>query len=287
MEGSHVTNEVRVLVDERRQQIISRVRRHGFASVTELADDIDVSRMTIRRDIEALAQTGLLEKLHGGAKLPGGFSLDEPGFVLKSGHEEAEKRAIAVEAAALVSPGLAVGISAGTTTWALANRLASMPGLTIVTNSVRVANVFYDNPSHDPSNGSTVILTGGTRTPSDALVGPVSISSLAQLHLDLVFLGVHGVEENAGFTTPNLVEAETNRAFIRSARRLIVLADHTKWGVVGMSTIADLRDADVFISDSGLHDEARATLASHVQEVRLAPVLRAAQRQADPAALNS
>jgi DeoR family transcriptional regulator, fructose operon transcriptional repressor len=267
-----LASETRLLVDERRQQIMSRVRRHGFASVSELADDIEVSRMTIRRDIEALSQRGLLEKLHGGAKLAGGFSMDEPGFESKSGHEEAEKRAIAVEAATLASPGLAVGISAGTTNWALANVLCRVPGLTIVTNSVRVANVFYDNPPDDESTGSNVILTGGTRTPSDALVGPVSVSSLAQLHLDLLFLGVHGVDEAAGFTTPNLVEAETNRAFIRSARRLVVLADHTKWGVIGMSTIADLDEADVVISDTGLSQEARETLADHVQELRLAEV---------------
>jgi DeoR family fructose operon transcriptional repressor len=265
---------------------MSRVRRHGFASVTELADDIEVSRMTIRRDIEALSQTGLLEKLHGGAKLAGGFSTDEPGFELKSGHEEAEKRAIAAEAATLAPPGLAVGISAGTTNWALANVLCHVPGLTIVTNSVRVANVFYENPPDDPSSGSNVILIGGTRTPSDALVGPVSISSLAQLHLDVLFLGVHGVEENAGFTTPNLIEAETNRAFIRSARRLVVLADHTKWGVIGMSTIADLGDADVFISDSGLHAEAREILGSYVQEVRFAEVPDSDSGRVDAEAVN-
>jgi DeoR family fructose operon transcriptional repressor len=284
-----LVSEARVLVHERRAQIMSQVRRHGFASVTELADNIEVSKMTIRRDIEALSQTGLLEKLHGGAKLAGGFSMDEPGFELKSGHEEAEKRAIAAEAVTLASPGLAVGISAGTTTWALANLLCAIPGLTIVTNSVRVANVFYENPPNDTSSGSNVILTGGTRTPSDALVGPVSVSSLAQLHLDVLFLGVHGVEANAGFTTPNLIEAETNRAFIRSARRLVVLADHTKWGVIGMSTIAKLSDADVFISDSGLPEEAREILGGQVQELRLAPVEAhdlVDAEPADPGALN-
>jgi DeoR family transcriptional regulator, fructose operon transcriptional repressor len=261
-----------VLVHDRRQQIVAHVRQHGFASVTELADDIQVSKMTIRRDIEVLSEKGLLEKLHGGAKLAGGFSMDEPGFKLKSGHEEVEKRAIAIEAAALASPGFAIGLSAGTTTWALAHLLCAIPGLTIVTNSIRVATVFYEYQPDDPASGSNVILTGGTRTPSEALVGPVSISALAQLHLDVLFLGVHGVEETAGFTTPNLIESETNRAFIRSARRLVVLADHTKWGVVGMSTIAQLGDADVLISDSGLSQEARETLASHVTDVRLARV---------------
>jgi DeoR/GlpR family transcriptional regulator of sugar metabolism len=80
----------------------------------------------------------------------------------------------------------------------------------------------------------TVVLAGGVRTPSDALVGPVTISALRQLHLDVVFLGVHGMDPHRGFTTPNLLEADVDRAFVDAAQRLVVIADHTKWGVVGL-----------------------------------------------------
>ena len=83
-----------------------------------------------------------------------------------------------------------------------------------------------------------MLLTGGLRTPSDALVGPVAITALRSLHVDAVFLGVHGMDERAGFSTPNLLEAETNRAMIRSGRRLVVLTDSSKWGVVGLSSMA-------------------------------------------------
>jgi len=112
-------------------------------------------------------------------------------------------------------------------------------------------------------------VVGGVRTPSDALVGPIAVSALGQLHLDIVFLGVHGMAETAGFTTPNLLEADTDRALVAAGRRLVVLADHTKWGIVGLSTIARLSDADVVISDDGLPDEARAALTEHVEDVRL------------------
>lgn len=256
-----------MLAEERRSQILARVRADGFVSVTELAREISVSPVTIRRDIEALCQRGLVEKLHGGARSNSPvLSTDEPGFALKWRHQHAEKRAIAAAAASVAAPGMAIGISAGTTTCALAQVLTTVPGLTIVTNSIPVASVFYDSHNYDSSH---VILTGGTRTPSDALVGPVAVSSLELLHLDLLFLGVHGIEARAGFTTPNLIEAETNRAFVRAARRLVVLADHTKLGVIGVSTIAPLEQADLLVVDDGLAAEDRAMLVDRVLEVRV------------------
>ena len=102
-----------------------------------------------------------------------------------------------------------------------------------------------------------MILTGGVRTPSNALVGPIALGALRTLHVDLLFLGVHGMDERAGLTTPNLVEAETDRAMVAAARRLVVVADHSKWGVVGLSTIADLGQVDVLVTDDGIDERAR------------------------------
>ena len=100
-----------------------------------------------------------------------------------------------------------------------------MPDLTVVTNSPPVAELLHDRGGDD----LTVILTGGVRTPSNALVGPVAVAALRTLHVDTLFLGVHGIDERAGLTTPNLVEAETNRALVACARRVVVCADHSKW----------------------------------------------------------
>jgi DeoR/GlpR family transcriptional regulator of sugar metabolism len=116
----------------------------------------------------------------------------------------------------------------------------------------------------------TVVLTGGVRTPSDALVGPVAVSALRSLHVDLVFMGVHGMTDRAGFSTPNISEAETNRAFIAAAQRLVVMADHTKWGLRGLSTIAPLAEADTIVSDSGLSAEAREVLGATVRTMIIA-----------------
>jgi DeoR/GlpR family transcriptional regulator of sugar metabolism len=256
-----------VLARERQSYIADKVRERGAVRVSDLTRELNVSDMTVRRDLDQLAKQGLVDKVHGGATVPGRNSTDEPGFETKSARERTEKDAIATLATTLVRPGFAVGLSAGTTTWTLAHRLLEVAGITVVTNSVQIASVFYQNPRPD----QTVVLTGGVRTPSDALVGPIAVAALRSLNLDIVFLGVHGMDEKTGFSSPNILEAETSRALAESGRRLAVVADHTKWGVVGISTIADLEDADVVVTDSGLHPDALAVLTERVGDVMVAP----------------
>ena len=95
------------------------------------------------------------------------------------------------------------------------------------------------------------MLTGGARTRSDALVGPVALAALRDLHVDWLFLGVHGMDQRAGLTTPNLGEADTDRALIASAQRVVVVADHSKWDVVGLAAIAPIADIDILVTDDG------------------------------------
>ncbi len=248
------------LARQRHEMIVSQVRRIGSARVVDLAEQLDVSEMTVRRDLDMLHDAGLIVKVHGGATVRYEHSTDEPGFEAKLSQNLSEKRAIAASAAVLTGAGAAIGITAGTTTVQLAAELVTVPNLTVVTNSIRVADVFHASQRSD----RTVILVGGERTPSDALVGPVAVAALRLFHLDTVFMGVHGIHERAGFTTPNLLEADTNRAFVDATDNLVVLADHTKWGVAGLTTIAGLDEATVCISDDGLSEHARATLQDHV-----------------------
>jgi DeoR/GlpR family transcriptional regulator of sugar metabolism len=239
---------------------------------------LGVSDMTVRRDLDVLADSGLIEKVHGGATARSHPSTEEPGFEAKSRRQSREKEAIAAAAAELVQPGQAVALGAGTTTWRLAHHLLEVAELTVVANSIQVASVLHRQPRSD----RTVVLTGGVRTPSDALVGPVALSALRSLHVDVVFTGAHGMTEDAGFTTPNLLEAETNRALISSAERVVVVADHTKWGVRGLSRFAQLDEADMLVSDSGLPLEARTALREHIDEVVIVPARRRPRRAAAP-----
>ena len=116
-----------------------------------------------------------------------------------------------------------------------------------------------------------MVLTGGIRTPSDGLVGPIAVHAIRSLHVDLVIMGVHGIDERAGLTTPNLLEADTNRAFVESARRLVVIADNTKWGVVGLSQIAPLSAVDTLLIDDRLDPAATETIAGQVRDLILIP----------------
>ncbi|QZN84959.1 DeoR/GlpR family DNA-binding transcription regulator [Cellulomonas sp. C5510] len=252
-----------MLASQRQDRIVAEVRAHGAVRVADLVESLDVSEMTVRRDITELDRAGLVRRVHGGAVAPDspGRPTDEPGFEAKSGWATAEKESIARLAARTVEPGQAVALSAGTTTHLLAQHLAADPALrplTVVTNSLPVAQTLHQaSPGAGPLD---VILTGGSRTPSDALVGPVADAALATLRVDRLFLGVHGLDES-GLMTPNLAEAATDRALLRCAAAVTVLADHTKWGVVGLARIASLTEVDVLVSDDALPAPARAVLA--------------------------
>jgi DeoR/GlpR family transcriptional regulator of sugar metabolism len=259
-----------MLAAKRQSMIAEEIRRRGAVRVSELTELLGVSDMTIRRDLDVLEGNGLVEKVHGGATARTTPSTDEPGFDAKSRRQFAEKEAIAKAAAELVQPGQAIALSAGTTTWRLAHHLSDVADLTVVTNSMQVANVLHRQARPD----LTVVLIGGVRTPSDALVGPIAVTALRSLHVDMLFMGVHGMAEDSGFTTPNLLEAETNKALVASAEQLVVVVDHTKWGVRGLSRFAHLADAQMLVSDDGLGEDAQTVLADQVGRLIVAPVGR-------------
>ncbi len=256
-----------MLARMRRDQIVELVAANGGMRLSELSDAFSVSEMTVRRDLAVLERDGLGERVHGGAVL-GQRGTDEPGLEKKAQLEPEEKNAVARRAAAMVRPGSAVALSAGTTTWALARQLAQVEQLTVVTNSLKVWQEFQQ----EPRKGQSVILTGGEfRTPSDALVGPTADAAIRSLYFDILFLGVHGVDPVAGLTTPNISEAETNRAFISRCRKLVVVADHTKWRTTALCSMAPLSRVDVLVCDDGLSAEAQRQLETHVQELVVAP----------------
>ena len=268
-----------MLASQRHAYILERLRADGAVRVAELMAALDVSDMTVRRDLEALDSQGHLLKVHGGATLLRDSAVHEPGFETKRALEHEAKTSIARSAAGLVEPGMAVAISAGSTTYEVARRLTSVPRLNVVTNSVPAAEVLF----HVGRSDQTVVLTGGVRTPSDALVGPFAVNALRNVNVDIVFLGVHGMTERAGFTSPNLLEADTHQALIETGGRLVITADHTKWGVSGVSTMARLSRADVVISDRRLDAAAQTILRAEVGELILA-ALDAEAEAAEPAA---
>ena len=141
-----------------------------------------------------------------------------------------------------------------------------MPSLAIVTNSVPISDLFAQKPKAD----QTVVLTGGVRTPTDSLVGNIAGEVFSRFNLDIVFMGTHGMDPEFGCSSPNLVEAETNREVIRRSAKFVVLADHSKWGVKGFSSFAGFDTADVVITSQGLGSKQLQLLRSKVKEVLVA-----------------
>ncbi|MGW8882008.1 DeoR/GlpR family DNA-binding transcription regulator, partial [Streptomyces mirabilis] len=179
---------------------------------------------TVRRDVRALEAEGLLDRRHGGAVLPGGFTRDS-GIPQKSHLATAEKTAIADLAAGLVEEGEAIVVGAGTTTQELARRLARVPGLTVVTNSLLVAQAL----AH--ANRVEVVMTGGTLRGSNyALVGSGAEQSLQGLRVSRAFLSGSGLTAERGLSTSNMLSASVDRALVQAAAEVVVLADHTKLG---------------------------------------------------------
>ncbi|UUS32676.1 MULTISPECIES: DeoR/GlpR family DNA-binding transcription regulator [Streptomyces] len=209
---------------ERRQLILEMVRANGAVSLRELARVVQTSEVTVRRDVRALEAEGLLDRRHGGAVLPGGFTR-ESGFPQKSHLATAEKTAIADVAAGLVQEGEAIVVGAGTTTQELARRLARVPGLTVVTNSLLVAQAL----AH--ANRVEVVMTGGTLRGSNyALVGSGAEQSLQGLRVSRAFLSGSGLTAERGLSTSNMLSASVDRALVQAAAEVVVLADHTKLG---------------------------------------------------------
>ncbi|WP_298456059.1 DeoR/GlpR family DNA-binding transcription regulator [uncultured Cellulomonas sp.] len=261
-----------MLAPQRQERILTEVRARGAVRVTDLVAELAVSDMTVRRDIAQLADRGLVRRVHGGAVSPQ-HTAHEPQFATKRGLAAAQKLAIARAALAYVTPGGSIALSAGTTTHALAELIAASPHLrplTVVTNSVPVSDALHAagraTTAGDPHD-LDVVLTGGTRTPSDALVGPVADAALGQLRVDRLFLGVHGLGPS-GLTTPNLLEAQTDRALVASADEVLVLADRSKWAAVGLARICGLDAVDVLLTDD-LPDDVRAATTAAVGRVEV------------------
>ncbi len=255
-----------MLAAQRKALILDEVSLAGARKITDLAISLGVSEVTVRRDVEALAEQGLVDKVHGGVTANSLSSTVEPPFAFNSLKEQNAKDSMAQLAADLVKPGQAIALMGGSSVYALAKRLRDVPSITIVTNSVPVSDFFSQYPRAD----QTVVLTGGVRTPTDSLVGNITTEVFARFNLDLVFMGTHGMDTEFGFSSPNLVEADTNREVIRRAVKLVVLADHTKWGSRGFTSFADLPDADTVITTSGIDKEALTKLRKQVGTVLLA-----------------
>jgi DeoR family transcriptional regulator of aga operon len=226
--------------------ILQRLNETGSVGVEDLARDQQLSQASIRRDLHLLEEQQLLTRTHGGAVASG--VLYELPMRYRGGHRYEAKRAIALRAAQLVGDDVgAVGINGGSTTTEVARVLAARPRLRVVTSALNIASELAVR-----ANIELVVCGGSVRAESYELVGPLAELTLSNLNVAVAVVGVDGVDAEAGFTTHHEVEAQTNRALLRSAQRVIVVADSSKIGKRGFAKISDVSAATDLVTDSGI-----------------------------------
>ena len=242
--------------------ILERLADGGSVAVADLADDLETSPGTIRRDLVILERQRLLARTHGGATAHA-VSYELP-LRYKGVRYAEEKRRIAREAATLVTEGMAVGLTGGTTATEVGRVLAGRQKLTIVTNALNIASELAIRP------GIKLITTGGVaRSQSYELSGPIAEASLTGLNLNVAFIGVDGIDARAGCTTHHEVEAHTNAVMIGCARRVVVVADSSKLGKIAFARICEVSEISELITDAGADPDAVRALTDSGVKVTL------------------
>jgi DeoR family fructose operon transcriptional repressor len=255
-----------VYPEERQHAIATLVADRGRVSVAAVAEQFGVTTETVRRDLAVLERGGMLRRVHGGAVPTGALALAEPGLVERHGTRTEQKRKIAAAALDLL-PGLdgSLVLDGGTTTAALAELLPGDRRLLAVTQSVPIAARL------SAAHGITLHLVGGrVRGVTQCAVGETALRTLAELRVDVAFLGANGMTAAHGFTTPDEAEASVKRAIIRAAQRVVVLADSSKLGREHLMRFAALDEVDVLVTDADADRESLAELEAAGLEVVLA-----------------
>jgi DeoR/GlpR family transcriptional regulator of sugar metabolism len=239
-----------VLVEERRQRVLDLVSKQGFAALADLAQAIQVSESTIRRDLEYWHQQGVVKRTHGGAIYVGDGS-PLPALEDRTASQLEEKRALARAAAERVRDGDAILLDGGTTTLEVARLLVGR-SLQVVTNSLPIAGLFASSRETD------LVMLGGYVYPKTGVaLGPSTVRMLEDVHVHQAILSVGGITAK-GFFNSNLLLVETERQMMRCADEVVVVADHTKFGRQALAYLCELSAVDTLIVDAGLSAEQRA-----------------------------
>jgi DeoR family fructose operon transcriptional repressor len=249
---------------QRHERIRERLEANKIVSNSELSDLLGVSEATIRRDLEWLEEQGLLERTHGGAILSQQMKL-EPEYAARALAHPEEKRSIGAAATALIEEGDTIFLNSGTTATQLIRHIPSGSKITVITNNLSAALEVREASFE-------LILLGGTfYARSNAVIGHFTTENLRQVYANKTFIGVDGISLKYGCTVPNNSEAEIVHLMIERTRGpIIVMADHSKWGVVSNFEIARLDQIHSLVTDKGLDARARAELATRNVRVLVA-----------------
>ena len=226
---------------ERQQKIQELIEQVGRVSVYDLCQKFGVSEVTIRADLKVLAERNLIVRTHGGAVLAS--QSPEISLMIRSKQQINEKSRIGVEAAKMVFDGDAIFLDTSSTALAIAQHLKRHRELTILTNSLAIAQAMLDAP------GVTVVMPGGSMSRETvSLIGVDGLDSLRKFNIHKGFFGAHGINHPEGLTDVSSAEAEVKRYIVKLCREVIAVLDNSKWGRVGVASFARLEEIQTIIT---------------------------------------
>lgn len=248
----------RMPAQARQARIVEAVRTTGFVSVVDIAANLSVSEMTIRRDLIDLERDGLLERTHGGAVAIDGapeHPLDqvEPEFDARLRKNRDAKERIARAALALIAGQRTVALDVGTTTFMLARQIVDRPNLRVFTNSLRIGGLL------GASKNEVYVAGGQIRGDEMTVCGPMAVAQFEQFWFDIAFIGVSGLTE-AGLFDYSMDDSELKRVYVRRSTRKVVLCDASKFQRMSLVQIATLKEIDMVISEAAPPAELAAAL---------------------------
>ncbi len=243
-------------VAERRQEILGRVSQAGRVAVAELSQEFGVSEVTIRGDLQALAEGNLIVRTHGGA-IPASSGLPVLSLSQRLQQQVQQKAHIGAAAARLVADGDAVILDSSSTALAIAQNLKAHRYVTIITNGLAVAQELLD------AAGVTVVVIGGIlRKDTASIVSTGGLDMLRRFNIQKGFFGAHGISLEEGLTDVSAEEAEIKRPLVAMCREVVAVFDATKWGRVGLASFADVSQIARIITDI----YAPAELVAHIRQ---------------------
>jgi DeoR family fructose operon transcriptional repressor len=250
---------------DRHAQLMGLLKKRGYCSVVEMSQLLNVSPMTIRRDLHILHEKQIVELTYGGARWIA-LKRNEPDFDIRTREHLVEKQAIGKLAAELfIKEGDVIGIDSGSTTLEIVRNLPNIP-LTIVTHSMAAANVVAQNKLY-----SLIVLGGVLQHGANCFCGPQAITALHTLYINKLFLSASGLLLPHGLSCDNLLDAEVKQALLNSSRQIILCMDSSKIGKAYLARFAPLDVLDILITDNGISDESREAIEQQHIQVITAP----------------
>ena len=217
--------------EERQNRIVELVSEKGNIQAERLAEDLDVSRMTIRRDLDKLKQEGIIERRHGAAVIKHEATYTEKMVTMME-----EKQQLASACAAMVKPGDTVFLDSGTTICEIAKRIMSIPDLTVITNDIEVGFLLHR------SNVELMICGGTVQKETGSIFGTFSNQMMSYIHVGIAFMGAMSIDSNFNVLTPTMDKASLKRMVTKNANRSYLVVDHSKFNRQALMKINNLQD---------------------------------------------